>query len=400
MKLTDALRSPDLDCEVQEGLIMPGKAAKVTISERQQVVLEEFSRSRTASKCVSQRATIVLLAFQGLRNEEIAPRVGLNRQQVGLWRQRWRDVWTSLCAWECSEPNRLREAILEVFTDAPRSGSPGKFTPEQIAQIIALACESPALSERPITRWTHRELRDEVIKRGIVSAISVSQVGRYLLEAAMQPHRHKMWLNTTEKDPEKFQREVENVCRAYLEAPYKAIAHGTHTVSVDEATGLQAIERNAPDKPVQPNRPVKQEFEYTRHGTTTLTAGLDVVMGEIVAPTLEATRTEPEFVQHIARTVNSDPTGNWIFIVDNLNTHASESLVKWVADQCSVEEDLGKKAPEASCRHKPRDASSSRTPLTASTSCTSPNTVPGSTRSRSSSASFSEKFYGVETSLR
>ena len=148
MKLTDGLRSPDLDCEVQEGLIMPGKAAKVTISERQQVVLEEFSRSRTASKCVSQRATIVLLAFQGLRNEVIAPRVGLNRQQVGIWRQRWRDVWTSLCAWECSEPNRLREAILEVFTDAPRSGSPGKFTPEQIAQIIALACESPALSER------------------------------------------------------------------------------------------------------------------------------------------------------------------------------------------------------------------------------------------------------------
>ena len=152
----------------------------------------------------------------------------------------------------------------------------------------------------------------------------------------MQPHRHKMWLNTTEKDPEKFQREVENVCQAYLEAPYKAIAHGTHTVSVDEATGLQAIERNAPDKPVQPNRPVKQEFEYTRHGTTTLTAGLDVVIGEIVSPTLEATRTEPEFVQHIARTVNSDPTGNWIFIVDNLNTHASESLVKWVADQCSL----------------------------------------------------------------
>ena len=71
---------------------------------------------------------------------------------------------------------------------------------------------------------------------------------------------------------------------------------------------------------MQPNRPVKQEFEYTRHGTTTLTAGLDVVTGEIVSPTLEATRTEPEFVQHIARTVNSDPTGHGIFIVDNLIT--------------------------------------------------------------------------------
>ena len=83
--------------------------------------------------------------------------------------------------------------------------------------------------------------------------ISVSQVGRFLQQAAVQPHRKKMWLNTTEKDPQKFQAEVENVCRTYLEAPAKAAADGTHTVSVDEATSLQAIERNAPDKPAQPD---------------------------------------------------------------------------------------------------------------------------------------------------
>ena len=190
---------------------------------------------------------------------------------------------------------------------------------------MALACESPKLSGRPITRWTHRELRDEVIKRGIVASISVAQVGRYLQQAALQPHRKKMWLNTTEKDPEKFQREVENVCQTYLEAPRKAALDGTHTVSVDEATSLQAIERNAPDKPVQPGSVAKQEFEYTRHGTTTLTAGLDVVTGMIVCPTLEATRTEPEFVAHIARTVDTDPTAEWIFIVDNLNTHVRKA---------------------------------------------------------------------------
>lgn len=92
----------------------------------------------------------------------------------------------------------------------------------------------------------------------------------------------------------------------------------------------------------------KQEFEYTRHGTTTLTAGLDVVTGRIVSPTLEATRTEPEFVDHIARTVSIDPTGEWIFIVDNLNTHASEGLVEWVAEQCGIEDSLGKKTFAAS----------------------------------------------------
>jgi putative transposase len=136
---------------------------------------------------------------------------------------------------------------------------------------------------------------------------------------------------------------VENVCKTYLEAPAMASSKGTHTVSVDEATALQAIERNASDKPVQIGSVTKQEFEYTRHGTTTLTAGLDVVTGLIVSPTLEPTRTEPEFVRHIARTVNIDADAEWIFLVDGLNTHASESLVMWVAEQCGLVDALGKK---------------------------------------------------------
>jgi transposase len=327
---------------------MPGKAAKVKVSERQLDILQELSRSRTAARGIVQRALILVRGVQGLKNEQIAAEVGLIRRQVGLWRRRWRDAWDSLCVWECTEPHRLREAILNVLADAPRPGCPGKITAAQVAQILAVACESPKLSGRPISRWTHKELRDEVVKRQIVERISVAQVGRYLKQAAVQPHRSKMWLNTTEKNPEKFKREAAKVCETYLEAPRKAAVDGTHTVSVDEATSLQAIERNAPDLPAQPGSVTKQEFEYTRHGTTTLTAGLDVVTGQIVSPTLEATRTEPEFVDHIARTVNLDPTGEWIFIVDNLNTHASESLVEWVAEQCVVEDSLGKKTFAAS----------------------------------------------------
>ena len=328
---------------------MPGTAAKVKVTEKQLVVLQELSRSRTAAKGIVQRALIIVLGFQGLLNEQIAVEVGLNRQQVGVWRQRWRDAWEALCVWECTESHRLREAILEALSDAPRPGAPATFTATQVAQIVALACESPKLSGRPITRWTHRELRDEVLKRQIVESISVAQVGRYLLQSAVQPHRSKMWLNTTEKNADTFEREAAAVCQTYLEAPQKAADDGTHTVSVDEATSLQAIERNAPDKPAQPDSVAKQEFEYTRHGTTTLTAGLDVVTGQIISPTLEATRTEPEFVAHIARTVNLDPDGEWIFVVDNLNTHLSESLVNWVAEQCDLPDALGKKALTASC---------------------------------------------------
>src|SRR5271168_5231682 len=211
---------------------MAGTAAKIIISERQQKLLEEFSKSRTVGKCVSQRATIILLGFTGKLNEEIALQVGLNRIQVGIWRQRWRDAWDSLCVWECTEPHRLREAILDVFADAPRPGAPATFTAEQVSQIVALACEPPKLSGRPIDHWTLRELRDEAIKRQIVEDISVSRISDFLRQAAVQPHRKKMWLNTTEKDPQKFQAEVENVCRTYLEAPAKAAADGVHTVSV------------------------------------------------------------------------------------------------------------------------------------------------------------------------
>ncbi len=322
---------------------MPGTAAKIVVSERQQSLLQEFSKSRTVGKGIVQRATIVLLGFAGIPNEEIAPQVGLERQQVGIWRQRWRDAWNSLCVWECTEPHRLREAILDLLSDAPRPGVPATFAAEQVARIVALACEPPKSSGRPIDHWTLRELRDEAITRKIVVEISVSQVGRFLQQAAVQPHRKKMWLNTTEKDPEKFRTEVEKVCRTYLDAPGKAALDGTHTVSVDEATSLQALERNAPDKPAQPDSVPKQEFEYTRHGTTTLTAGLDVVTGRVVCPTLAQTRTEPDFVGHIARIVDTDPDAEWIFVVDCLNTHMSEGLVRFVAGRCDSSVELGKK---------------------------------------------------------
>jgi transposase len=327
---------------------MAGTAAKIVITERQKKLLEEFRKSRTIGKCITQRATIILLGFEGMLNEEIAREVGLNRMQVGLWRRRWREAWKALCVWECTESHRLREAVLDTLSDAPRPGTPATFTAEQVSQIVSLACEPPKLSGRPIDHWTLQELRDEAIKRKIVTAISVSQVGRFLQQAAVQPHRKKMWLNTTEKDPQKFQAEVENVCQTYLEAAAKAATDGTHTVSVDEATSLQAIERNAPDKPAQPDSVPKQEFEYTRHGTTTLTAGLDVVTGMIVCPTLEATRTEPEFVAHITRTVDTDPDAEWIFVVDRLNTHLSEGLVNFVAERCGLPDALGKKATAAS----------------------------------------------------
>jgi transposase len=322
---------------------MPGKAAKVTITERQQVMLVELSRSRSESQMISQRAGIILLAFAGRSNEDISLDVGLERKQVGLWRRRWRDAWDALTLLECTEPRRLREAIRETLQDAPRSGAPGTFTAEQITQILAVACEPPAQSGRPITHWTQRELRDEVLQRGIVERISESRIGYFLRTAALAPQRRKMWLNTKEKDPQVFQREVEQVCETYRAAPELHEQQGAHTVCCDEMTGIQALERIAPDKEVRPDQIARHEFEYVRHGTTTLIGNFDVVTGEMLSPTIGPTRTEEDFVRHIERTVASDPQGEWIFIVDGLNIHWSAGLVEWVAERCEPDRPLGKK---------------------------------------------------------
>jgi putative transposase len=151
---------------------MPGKAAKTIITERQQEILQTLSRSVTAPSHFRQRASIIVLAFDGLRNQDIAARVGLTQRQVGLWRRRWANAWEKLIDIECCESRAaLRRAIEAVLTDAPRPGAPGKFTPEQVTLILAVACEPPEKSGRPITHWTVQELTDEVIGRGIVGSI-------------------------------------------------------------------------------------------------------------------------------------------------------------------------------------------------------------------------------------
>jgi transposase len=323
---------------------MPGKAAKVIITERQRDILVTLRDAVTAPSHLRQRAAIILLAFDGLRNEEIAEKLGLGGRQVGRWRRRWAKAWSALIDRECRETKaNLRRAIEALLTDAPRPGAPGKFTPEQVTMILAVACEPPEKSGRPITHWTAFELADEVVKRGIVASISTSQVGRYLREAALQPHKSRYWLNTTEKDPEKFRQQVETVCDAYLAAPELERTENTHTVCVDEMTGIQALERTAATKPMIAGTPERIEFEYERHGTLTLIGNFRVTTGEMIAPTFGPTRTEIDFATHIEQTMATDPCASWVFVTDNLNIHCSETLVYLVAKACEITAPLGKK---------------------------------------------------------
>jgi hypothetical protein len=181
------------------------------------------------------------------------------------------------------------------------------------------------------------------VKRGIVPSISVAQIGRYLNAAALQPQRREMWLNTTEKDPEQFQAQVDEVCATYQAAAARHAEDGTHTACIDEMTGLQALERAAPDQPMTNGQPVKQETHYIRHGTTTLIGTFHVVTGLMLTVTLGLTRTEADLLAHVTRSVATDPQAGWVFVVDCLNVHWSASLVKRVAEVCGITAPLGQK---------------------------------------------------------
>lgn len=132
------------------------------------------------------------------------------------------------------------------------------------------------------------------------------------------------------------------MCQLYHQAT-ELHERGVHLISTDEKTGIQALERLYPTRPMAPGKPEAQEFEYVRHGTQALIANFEVATGRIVSPTMGDTRTEADFVDHLRATVATDPEAEWVFIVDQLNTHKSAGLVQLIAELCGVDEDLGVK---------------------------------------------------------
>lgn len=122
-------------------------------------------------------------------------------------------------------------------------------------------------------------------------------------------------------------------------------AAGTHVLSTDEMTGLQALARAAPTRPLRPGQVERREFASIRHGTQRLIATFAGATGQVVRPSLEPTRTEADFAAHIAHPIATEPTGGWVFIGEQLNTHQSEALVRLVAAACAPEVEVGEQGP-------------------------------------------------------
>jgi transposase len=152
----------------------------------------------------------------------------------------------------------------------------------------------------------------------------------------------RYWL--TPPADEQFEAKVADVCTLYREAPARA-KDGERFVSTDELTGVQALERKHPGLPLAPGKVERREFEYVRHGTRSFILSRDIVTGRVIAPHAGPTRTEADFLAHLRAVVATDPTATrWHVVADNLDTHRSASLVRWVAAESGLGDlDLGVK---------------------------------------------------------
>ena len=153
----------------------------IELTERQRQLPEDLVRRPQSLQCHVTRARIVLQAASGARNAHIAEDLGISVPKVQRWRARWADAFETLVHVEAQEdPKALSVWIHKVLSDAPRSGRPVTFTAEQMCMIMAVACESPEDTGRPVTHWTLEELTEEVMRRGIVQRISSRTVRRFL----------------------------------------------------------------------------------------------------------------------------------------------------------------------------------------------------------------------------
>lgn len=147
---------------------MPDRVAAIDLSPKERDGLEQLRRCASTPQALARRVRMILMAGDGAGLEETAERLGVWRKTVSQWRGRW------------LASSGSSATVAERLSDAPRSGAPARITAEQICAIMALACEQPSESDRPVSHWSQQELADEAMKRGLVEQISQRSVGRFL----------------------------------------------------------------------------------------------------------------------------------------------------------------------------------------------------------------------------
>jgi transposase len=269
-------------------------AFHVQLSSQDQSHLEAVVRQQTSPQRDVLRARIALMANQGKATEAIASELGVSQPTVCKWRQQ--------------AALRGKAGLVE----GQRPGRPRRISDQTRLELVALACDEAEEDGRATP--TLDELVERSKERGLIDEISRSHLQRILQDVDLRPHRVRMWLHSP--DPN-FREKVNDICDLYRKAP-----EGSVVLSIDEKTGMQATERKHLDRPPQPGRPRRQEFEYVRHGTQALIAGLDVHSGQTIAACGD-TRTQADLLAFMEQVAEAYPERPIHVVWDNLNTHRS-----------------------------------------------------------------------------
>jgi hypothetical protein len=223
--------------------------------------------------------------------------------------------------------NASRPTASTVWPTSLAAAHPALFPPEDRHKVVVLATTKPADLGLPISHWSLEDLALRIINDAHYRDMSRSTIARILNDGDLKPHRCTQWLHSDDPD---FEAKALHIAQLYLDAP-RLYQQGELVICVDEKTGIQALERKYPGRPMEAGRPERREFEYIRHGTRCLIASLLVPTGHIVGD-VSARRASRDFCRHLRQVAEQFPDAKrFHWVMDNLNTHWNINLCRWMA---------------------------------------------------------------------
>jgi transposase len=269
--------------------------APLILSDEEQSELKGLATRRKTAQALAVRARIVLACAGGGQNKDVAARLGLDKTTVGRWRR------------------RFAQYRVDGLRDEPRSGAPRSIDDARIEAVIVATLESVP---KDATHWSSRGMAK-------VCGLSVSSVQRIWRAFGLQPHRMETFKLST--DPN-FVAKVRDVVGLYVSPPEHAIV-----LCVDEKSQIQALDRSQPMLPMRPGQPARRSHDYTRHGTTSLFAALDIATGKVIGKCYGRHRAA-EFRKFLDEIEASVPDNLDVHIVmDNYATHKTPLIRNWLA---------------------------------------------------------------------
>jgi len=286
---------------------------QVIVDDGDRAVLAALTRRATAAHRQVLRARIVLAAADGGTNTAIAAELRLHVDTVRKWRR------------------RFTEQGLTGLADRDRSGRPARFSPVQVAQVKALACEPPTATGTPLARWSCPELARHAVAAGVVTSISASTVRRWLAADALKPWQHRSWIFP--RDPE-FAAKAARVLDLYAGLfDGEPLGEGDYVISADEKTSIQARRRDHPSLPPAPGAPMRVEHTYQRGGALAYLAAWDVHRGQVIGR-CEPTTGRAPFARLVAQAMATEPYASArrvFWLVDNGSSHRGEVSTRRMA---------------------------------------------------------------------